>query len=220
MIEKLYRAPSYGNGSLFGFMQLRCADAIRCKLVKIALRFVSVLSVLLTLGLMPWTSVQAVGNAATGASYLTAVAPGNNLCGACHGTPQINNTAAFSTYGTTANQLSVYGNPTTGAAAIATAATGGYAIPASNIVDNAATDFNTVTNMSVQAGTLGTPGLPSQTAQDIQAYFASLFPTPAITSGTTANAQVGTTYANFYTNHRKQLACQLQHQCRNIARRD
>lgn len=148
------------------------------------IRFLSAFS----LALLFCSAANAVGDAATGATNWT------TNCAACHGTPQANNTAAFSLYGTTANQLSVYAN-TPGA--IATAASPGYTIPAGNTNGVYAVGSSTSVPMGAYAATLGTTASPTQFTLDVSAYFATFFSVPNAPTGVSASSGNGQATVSF-----------------------
>lgn len=158
--------------------------AVRVSILSSATRFLS----LFALVLLHCSFANAAGNAATGNTNWT------NNCAVCHGTPQANNSAAFSLYGTTANQLSVYAN-TPGA--IATAATTGYTIPTGNTNGVYAVGSNTNVPMGAYAATLGTTASPTQFALDVSAYFASFFSVPNAPTGVTASSGNGQATVSF-----------------------
>lgn len=165
---------------------------------------ISALCAALVLVLTPLATAYAAGDPATGSSDWTSTATAYG-CTGCHGTPQPTasaSTGAFSGMGSTVYALSVYAN---NGANVAGAANPGYSpIPAGNTWGCTAGATTATCYMSAKATTLGSSTTPTTAANDIAAYFASLF-SPVLnnpgtfTYGSAATVSISITGTYFVT---------------------
>jgi uncharacterized protein YhjY with autotransporter beta-barrel domain len=146
-------------------------------------RFAATLTFLLVLSMIPFKTAHAIGNAASGLSYWNGSA--GIVCSSCHTTPTSSASSIWYLPGTYTNSGQPLSYLATSGANIITAA--------ANMTAGLGSSTNAAT-LSAQGSGVGVTN-----ADDLSAYFRTFFPAPVISSSSTANAQVGTTYPTLYT---------------------